>query len=299
MIEGLGLKKYYRVGSLFGRKKEIKAVDGVSLKIEEARTFGLVGESGCGKSTLGYLLVGLLEADEGIVKFYGKDISKLQKKEAKEVRRRMQIIFQDPSTSLNPRATVGATLLEAVSRRKELRKKERKDYVYWLLDVVGLGRREMDSFPHQLSGGQRQRVVIARAIAPAPSFIVCDEPTSSLDALVQAQILRLLLNIQKKLNISYLFISHDLSLISFLSKDVAIMHGGRILEQAQVEQILKRPLHPYTQALLSKNPLLFEEFPKRGCSFAPFCNRVAKECREGVPSLVEVESGHKVACFRI
>lgn len=294
MIEAKDLKKYYKGGSYFCRREIVKAVDGVSLKIGEQKTFGLLGESGCGKTTLGYLLIGLIHPDEGSVTFFGKDVFT-----CKDIRVKMQIIFQDPSTSLNPRATVGATLMEAVSKNKNIKKNERKEYISWLLNVVGLKNKDADTLPHELSGGQRQRVVIARALAPAPSFIVCDEPTSSLDASVQAQILELLLSIQEKLNVSYLFISHDVSITSYMSEEVAVMYRGRIVECAQTEELLKHPLHPYTKALLKRIPLIQEKSVLRGCVFSSLCEKRKDICLEEAPPLQKVGSAHEVACYGV
>ncbi len=302
---------------LFARTRFVRAVDNVSLYVRHGETLGLVGESGCGKSTLGRTLLRLLEPTYGRVVFDGTDVTKLSQSALRPLRRRMQIIFQDPYSSLNPRMTVRAIVGEAIQIHRlatDATDADRK--VRALLDRVGLRADAIDRYPHEFSGGQRQRIGIARALAVEPDFIVCDEPISALDVSIQAQIVNLLLDLQRDLGLSYLFISHDLKIVEFVSHRVAVMYLGRIVELGPAQGLYERRYHPYTRALLSAIPvadpkqrrlrILLEGDvpspldPPPGCAFHPRCPRAEKgKCDVEAPTLEEVEggSGHRVACF--
>ena len=302
------LKKYFNT-----RKGPLHAVDDVSLFINRGETLGLVGESGCGKSTLGRAIIRLLEATEGEIFFEGKDIRKLNKYEMRQQRSKMQIVFQDPYASLDGRRNVFESIAEPFRvQGMYLDKEERVKKVYELMDTVGLARRLANSYPHELDGGRRQRVGVARAIATSPSFIVLDEPVSALDVSIQAQILNLLDQLQKEQNFTYLFISHDLSVVKHISDRVAVMYLGKMVELADYKTLFARPMHPYTQALLSAVPIPKLDIdreriilegdvpspinPAPGCRFAGRCRMKGKICGEQLPELCEVEPGHYVAC---
>jgi oligopeptide transport system ATP-binding protein len=257
LLEVRNLKKYFPVGSgLFSRRKgEVKAVDGVSLKIEEGETLGLVGESGCGKSTLGRSILRLIEPTEGEVYFQGKNILALPPRELRDMRREMQIIFQDPYASLNPRMRVGDIVGEGLEIHKLATGRKKRDRVLELLNQVGLREEHYDRYPHEFSGGQRQRIGIARALAVNPKFIIADEPVSSLDVSIQAQIINLLQELQEKMHLTYFFISHDLRVVEHISHRVAIMYLGKIVEIASSDKIYQEAKHPYTRALLSAVPI--------------------------------------------
>lgn len=312
LIEAKGLKKVYQVGkTLWGRTAKVMALRGVDLTLEKGEIFGLVGESGCGKSTLGRLLVRLEDPSEGEIFFAGEEITRLKGERLKTFRRRAQIIFQDPYNSLNPRKRVIDILSEPFEIHSLFpRKKERVEAVKELLGKVGLPTDALFRYPHEFSGGQRQRIGIARAMALKPEFVVADEPLSALDVSVQAQILRLFLKLQEEFGLTYLFISHDISVVSYLANRIGVMYLGRIVEKGPKEEILTQPLHPYTQGLLSAVPTLEKKrlkppFPgdpqeglhAPGCSFFPRCPKVKKICREEPPRLQEVSPGHWVACF--
>ncbi len=306
------LKKYFPVrGGVFSRVVDyVHAVDGVSIDIKKGETFGLVGESGCGKTTFGRTLMRLIEPDGGRIVFNGEDITKIKGKDLAEIRREMQIVFQDPFSSLNPRMTikkiVGEPLLLNGIKGKDLRER-----VIDLLALVGLNEEHMNRYPHEFSGGQRQRLCIARAIATNPKFIVLDEPTSALDVSVQAQILNLLIDLQNRLGMGYLMISHDLSVVRHISQRVAVMYLGKIVEKGKTEEIFENPLHPYTKALLSAVPvpdpdrkrnriLLTGDVPSpvnppSGCRFHPRCPYVKEICKEKEPELKGDE--RSVACW--
>jgi oligopeptide transport system ATP-binding protein len=313
------ISKYYPVErKLFSRSDRfVRAVDGVSLRVRRGETTGLVGESGCGKSTLGRLILRLVEPTFGRVTYDGKDISRLSQRELRPLRRRMQIIFQDPYSSLNPRMTVREIVGEAIRihRLADNRAAEGAK-IAQLLERVGLRADAMDLYPHEFSGGQRQRIGIARALAVEPEFIVCDEPTSSLDVSIQAQMINLLVELQETMGIAYLFVSHDLTVVEHVSHRVAVMYLGKIVEQASAADLYEQPRHPYTRALLAAAPvpdpdrkrvrlLLAGEAPSPmdpppGCAFHPRCERALPgTCDREIPLLEEASpgSGHRVACW--
>ncbi|RLA82273.1 MAG: peptide ABC transporter ATP-binding protein [Deltaproteobacteria bacterium] len=314
LIETRGLKKIYKLRKgLFSPRVEICAIDGVDLEIQEGETLGLVGESGCGKSTLGRVIIRLEDPTEGKVFFDGQDLTALPPVELKPFRRKMQIVFQDPYNSLNPRKKVLDILSEPFLIHGILKgRRERLEKVRELLQKVGLPEDSLYRYPHEFSGGQRQRIVIARAIALNPAFIVADEPLSALDVSVQAQILRLFVELQESLNLTYLFISHDINVVGYIATRIAVMYLGKIVEMGPKEEVLKRPLHPYTEGLLRAVPSLevgkrilppFSGDPPsptakpRGCPFLPRCPRAWAPCRDANPPAKEVAPGHWVACF--
>jgi oligopeptide/dipeptide ABC transporter ATP-binding protein len=302
------LKMYFNIPG----KGKLHAVDDVSFDIMPNETVGLVGESGCGKSTVGNVLIRLLNATSGQVLFEGKDILKLKGKELNEVRKKMQIIFQDPYSSLNPRETISAILADPYQIHKIASGAELKKTVKELANSVGLEDYVLDKFPHELDGGKRQLAGIARALALKPKFIICDEPVSALDVSVQATIINLLIEMQKKMGLSYLFVSHDLSVVRHISNRVAVMYLGQIVEFAPTDEIFANARHPYTIALLSAVPKVdFKDKsqrivlkgdvpspvnPKPGCRFAPRCPMARECCKNETPELHEVAPGHSVAC---
>lgn len=315
LIEVENLKKHYPVRSgLWGRvRASVKAVDGVSLKIMEGETLGVVGESGCGKTTLGRLLLRLVEATEGRVVYQGRDVLNVGNRQMRELRRSMQIIFQDPYSSLNPRMTVGGIIGEAL-KIHELVPPERIDArVAELMEQVGLQPSYARRYPHEFSGGQRQRIGIARALAVEPKFIVADEPVSALDVSIQAQIINLLQDLQRDLGLTYLFIAHDLSVVRHISDRIAVMYLGRIVELADRDELYAHPSHPYTKALLSAVPVpepgastqrvvLEGDVPNpasvpSGCPFHPRCPEKRDRCTQTVPQLVDLGNGHQTACL--
>lgn len=311
LIETRGLKKVYPLKKgLWGRPLEIWALRGVDLALTKGETFGLVGESGCGKSTLGRLLVRLEDPTDGRISFDGLDLTQLKGEELKAFRRRAQIIFQDPYNSLNPRKKVAEILSEPFEIHSLLRGKgERLEAIKDLLAKVGLSPDSLDRYPHEFSGGQRQRIVIARAIALRPEFVVADEPLSALDVSVQAQILKLFLQLQEELGLTYLFISHDISVVSYLADRIGVMYLGGIVEVGPKDEVLSHPLHPYTQGLLKAVPTLERrkieppfpgdphgEIPDHGCAFSPRCPRAQRRCKHEAPSLREVAPSHWVSC---
>ena len=302
------LKKYFKTN-----RGMLHAVDDISFTIKRGKTLGVVGESGCGKSTTGRAILRLLEPTSGKVLFDGVDVTKLNTKGMREMRKSMQIVFQDPYSSLNPRMTVSHLIAEPIIQNKILTKKaDIEKRVEELMETVGLAQRLVNTFPHELDGGRRQRIGIARALAMNPKFIVCDEPVSALDVSIQAQILNLLKKLQRELGLTYIFITHDLSVVNYFSDDIAVMYLGQIIEKAPTEELFSRPLHPYTKALLSAIPvpdvdikeeriLLKGEIsspinPKDECRFAKRCIYACEECRKKTPELVEVSLGHFVAC---
>lgn len=308
LIKIRNLKKYFPL-----RKGEVlHAVDDLSLDIMPMETVGLVGESGCGKSTVGNVLVRLMNATAGHVYYEGHDVVKARRKELREIRTKMQMIFQDPYSSLNPRETIGGILADAYQIHGIARGKDLKKRVADLAESVGLEPYILERFPHELDGGKRQLTGIARALSLNPKFVVCDEPVSSLDVSVQAKIINLLISMKQKMGLSYLFISHDLSVVRHISDRVAIMYLGQIVELANTDVIFQNTLHPYSIALLSAVPKLdFSDRskrivlkgdvpspvnPKPGCRFAPRCWMADELCKRETPPLTEVESGHQVAC---
>lgn len=311
LLEVKNLKKYFQVAN----GGVLHAVDDISFRIEEGKTLGIVGESGCGKSTLGRAVLRLHEPTDGKVIYKGMDITSFNKEEMRKMRQHMQIIFQDPYASLNPRFTISQIIEEPLVLHKVFKTEaERKQRVAELMELVGLSPRMVNMYPHEFDGGRRQRVVIARAMSINPKFVVCDEPVSALDVSVQAQILNLMMELQDKMGLTYIFISHDLSVIKHISDDIGVMYLGQMIEKTSKKAIFERPLHPYTVALLSAIPstnvrekkkkiILKGEIsspinPKAGCRFAPRCPFATEVCMKENPGLLEVEKEHFVACHR-
>lgn len=314
LLEVKGLKKYFPIkkGVISRVVANVKAVDGVDFTVKKGETLGLVGESGCGKSTTGRAILRLLEPTEGEVYFEGKDVAKVSKQEMRELRREMQIIFQDPYASLNPRMTVGDIIGEAFDIHGLLKGKEREVKVLELLDVVGLRSQHIRRYPHEFSGGQRQRIGIARALAVNPKLVICDEPVSALDVSIQAQVINLMQELQERFGLTYMFIAHDLSVVKHISDRVAVMYLGKIVELAGKEKLYNSPKHPYTQALLSAIPVPDPEYkrerillegdvpspvnPPSGCRFHTRCREAQPICREVVPEFKDIGDGHYCAC---
>jgi len=313
LLEIRNLKKYYPVtaGLLSQHTGDVKAVDGVSFHITEREILGLVGESGCGKSTLGRTILRLEEPTSGEIVYEGRDIVRLSKRELRELSKEIQIIFQDPDASLDPRMTVGDSICEPLTIHNIGDEKERAERVAALMEQVGLEAGQASHHPHEFSGGQKQRVGIARALAINPKLIIADEPVSALDVSIQAQILNLMMDIQEEFGLAYLFVAHDLSVIKHMAHRVAVMYLGKIVELAGKQEIFDNPLHPYTEALLSAVPtikpkdkeriLLHGDVPSPlnpppGCHFHPRCHRVLPICSQEEPGLAEISPGHFAAC---
>lgn len=314
LIEVRNLKKYFPIsGGMFSKVKGyVKAVDDVSFSIKRGTTMGLVGESGCGKTTIGKTILRLNEITSGSVKFEGIDIHALSKKDLRALRPRIQIIFQDPYSSLSPRMPVGEIIGEAVREKKLVPEDQFDDYISQIMLDCGLQVYHKDRYPHEFSGGQRQRICIARALALNPEFIVCDEPVSALDVSIQAQIINLLNDLQDKYKLTYLFISHDLSVVEHISDTVGVMYLGNLVEYADKESIFKNPLHPYTSALFSAIPIPDPDVkteriilegsipspanPPSGCKFHTRCRYCMEVCKTVAPEMLMVEKGHNVAC---
>ncbi|MES0362467.1 MAG: oligopeptide/dipeptide ABC transporter ATP-binding protein [Desulfobacteria bacterium] len=312
-----GLKKHFPVRRGFFQRVigSIQAVDGVDFDIEAGKTLGLVGESGCGKSTVSRLILKLLEPDEGKVIFQGQDVSGLSQSQMKPLRKEMQIIFQDPYGSLNPRMTTGESIEEGLRTLGVKGQAERKTRVEKLLKLVGISPAAADRYPHEFSGGQRQRIGIARALSVDPSLIVCDEPVSALDVSIQAQIINLLKDLQTQLGLSYLFIAHDLNVVGYISDMVAVMYLGHIMEYAPTDELYDKPLHPYTLALLSAVPVpepdkrrelktLSGDVPSPldplpGCRFQGRCPLVEDKCRKDEIKFYQAGENHRVRCWKV
>ena len=309
ILEVRHLKKYFDTP-----RGALHAVDDVNFTIERGKTLGIVGESGCGKSTTGRVILRLIEPTDGTVIFDGKDITKLSKGEMRRMRREMQIIFQDPFSSLDPKKTVGQAIRDVVKISGRVSgTKAIEERVYELMETVGLAERLINTYPHELDGGRRQRIGIARALAMEPQFIVCDEPVSALDVSIQAQILNLLEDLQDELGLTYIFITHDLSVVNHIADDIAVMYLGQVVEKAPTDALFTSPMHPYTEALLSavpvpdldnrreriviKGEITSPIEPPDACRFAKRCPYVCDACNKKAPELRELEPGHFVACY--
>lgn len=314
ILEVKNLKKYFPVtkGVLNRQVGNVKAVDGVSFSVKKAETLGLVGESGCGKSTTGRCLLRLIEPTSGEIIFDGKLIHSLPAEEMRKMRQSMQMIFQDPYSSLNPRMKIKDIVAEPLKIFKGKQKDDAYKRVYELLDVVGLSNKHAERYPHEFSGGQRQRIGIARALTLNPKLIVCDEPVSALDVSIQAQVINLLEDLQKEFKLTYIFIAHDLSVVKHISDRIAVMYLGRVVELASDNELYKNPKHPYTRALLSAIPVTDPSLkkervilegdvpspinPPTGCNFHTRCPYCMPQCREQIPDLKQISDGHSVAC---
>lgn len=314
ILEVQNLKKYFPIETtLFGKPtKFLKAVDDISFQVKKGTAIGVVGESGCGKTTLGRTILKLYESDGGKILFEGKDLSKVSKKEMRGLRTQMQLIFQDPYSSLPPRMTIGNIIAEAVRVHNIVPQEEVSSYVRDIMKKCGLQPQHYDRYPHEFSGGQRQRICIARALAVKPKLVICDEPVSALDVSIQAQIINLLKDLQKTMDLTYVFISHDLSVVKYITDQVLVMYLGNVMEQGETARLFENPLHPYTQALFSAVPVPDPDVkmqriilqgdipspanPPKGCKFHTRCAKCMEICKKYAPEYVEAEEGHFVAC---
>lgn len=308
LLEARNLKKYFTTPNGI-----LHAVDDVSFSIKRGTTLGVVGESGCGKSTLGLVLLHLETLTDGQIIFKGEDVTRVRRREIKNLRKNMQMIFQNPFSSLNPRISISEIIAEPLHIYKAGSRQEIDKRVDWLMDIVGLASRLKGAYPHELDGGRRQRVGVARALAMNPEFIVCDEPVSALDVSIQAQILNLLQDLQKELKLTYIFITHDLSVVKHISDEICVMYLGQVVERSPSKELFKNPQHPYTQALISaipkpKVPPVTERIvlkgelsspiePKPGCRFAPRCLYACERCFSANPETSCVGEGHTVSCI--
>ena len=313
LLELENIRKYFNVGG----RTYLKAVDDINIQVYRGETLGLVGESGCGKSTLGRVVVGIYEPSGGVITYDGQQVNHRSRKVRKELAKKMQIIFQDPYASLDPRMTVASIIKEGMEIHAMYDEQQQKERVYELLELVGLNREHANRFPHEFSGGQRQRIGIARALAVEPEFIVCDEPISALDVSIQSQIINLLKELQEKLGLTYIFIAHDLNIVKYISDRIVVMYLGHVVEIASSEEIYSHTLHPYSIALLASVPIpdpKLEAEKKReilegdvpspidlppGCPFASRCPKVTERCHNEKPELLEIKPGHSVACHLV
>lgn len=316
LLGAVGLKKYYPVKKgLFAKPQQVKALDGISFQLERGKTLAIVGESGCGKSTLGRLLTMIEEPTEGELYYNGHNFLEKDKTTKALRRKKIQIVFQNPYASLNPRKKIGSILEEPLIINTKLSAKERKEKVLLMMAKVGLRPEFYNRYPHMFSGGQRQRIAIARGLMLEPDIVVADEPVSALDVSVRAQVLNLMMDLQSELGLSYVFISHDLSVVEHIADEVMVMYLGRCVEQGSSEQIFANPQHPYTQALLSATPRLSPHLrrqrikltgelpspinPPQGCAFNPRCWKATEKCREAQPKLEQHPDGKLIACFHV
>lgn len=316
LLRAVGLKKYYPVKKgLFAKPQQVKALDGISFRLERGKTLAIVGESGCGKSTLGRLLTMIEEPTEGELYYNGHNFLEKDKATKALRRKKIQIVFQNPYASLNPRKKIGSILEEPLIINSKLSAKERKEKVLLMMAKVGLRPEFYNRYPHMFSGGQRQRIAIARGLMLEPDIVVADEPVSALDVSVRAQVLNLMMDLQSELGLSYVFISHDLSVVEHIADEVMVMYLGRCVEQGSSEQIFANPQHPYTQALLSATPRLSPHLrrqrikltgelpspinPPQGCAFNPRCWKATEKCREAQPKLEQYPDGKLIACFHV
>ena len=313
LLEIRDVKKYFPVKKVHGKEITVKAVDSINLKINQGEIVGLVGESGCGKSTLGKSILKLHEITGGQILFHGEDITNYNERQMRPLREKIQIIFQDPYASLNPKKKIVQSVMAPLDVAGKYTKEEKLEKVRKILREVGLSDKYLEKYPHEMSGGQRQRVVIARALINDPELVICDEPVSALDVSIRAQVLNLMKELKDKLNLTYIFISHDLSVVHHICDRVAVMYLGRVVEIADKKQIYENPVHPYTKALLSAIPMPDPEVkreriilqgdvpnpadPPSGCHFHKRCPYAKKECSETVPPFVTVEPGHQVLCW--